>query len=101
LETRAVLRPLFAVALLLILAGVATVLGCASGQAGEPFKLVDMPEVERMLSQPDVAVIDANTKQTFEKNHLPGARHYKSAPFAEVLPADKTKRLVFYCASPS
>lgn len=101
MRTRLALRPLLAVAVLLLVAGAAAVLGCASSHAGEPFRLVGIPEVEQMLSQPDVAVIDANTKQTFEKNHLPGARHYKSAPFAEVLPADKTKRLVFYCASPS
>lgn len=97
---RAALRPIVTVALLLALAAIAA-LACTATQAGEPFELVDVAEVERMLAQPDVAIIDANTKETFQKNHLPGATHYKSAPFAQVLPADKAKRLVFYCASPS
>ena len=79
----------------------AAALGHGSTQAREPFALVGMDEVERMMSAPDVALVDANTKETFEKNHLPGARYYKSAPLAEVLPADKSKRIVFYCASPS
>lgn len=97
---RLALRPFVAVALLLILAA-AAFLGCAANRSGEPFAMVGMDEVERMMSQPGVAVIDANTKETFQKNHLPGAKHYKSAPFAEVLPADRTAALVFYCASPS
>ncbi len=97
---RATLRPLAAIALLLALAA-AAVLGCAGSRAGDPFALVGIPEVERMLSEPGVAVIDANPRDVFERNHLPGAKHYKSAPFAEVLPADKATRLVFYCASPS
>jgi hypothetical protein len=93
-------RPLAAVGLLLALAGAAT-FACAANRSREPYSLVGMDEVERMLSQPDVAIIDANTRETFRKNHLPGARYYKSAPLAQVLPADKSTRLVFYCASPS
>jgi hypothetical protein len=100
LPSRATPRSFAAAALLLALAA-APVLGCAGNHAGDPFALVGIPEVERMLSEAGVVVIDANPKDVFEKNHLPGAKHYKSAPFAEVLPADKTTRLVFYCASPS
>jgi rhodanese-like protein len=97
---RAVLRPIIAVSLLLVLAAAAA-LGCAAHRGTDPFSMVGMDEVQRMLSEPDVVVIDANTRDTFVKNHLPGARYYKSAPFAQVLPADKSTRLVFYCASPS
>lgn len=97
---RAPLRPFATFALLALAA--APALGCAGNRsAGDPFALVGIPEVERMLSEPEVAVIDANPKDVFQRNHLPGAKHYKSAPFAEVLPAGKTTRLVFYCASPS
>jgi hypothetical protein len=99
LPVRAAPRLLFAVALLLALAAVVAP-ACAASRAHEPFTLVGMDEVQRMLSEPDVVVIDANPKDVFVKNHLPGARHYRSAPFAQVLPADKSKRLVFYCASP-
>lgn len=73
----------------------------SSAHAADPFTLVGIPEVEKMLSEPDVAVIDANPKDVYEKNHLPGAKHYRSAPFAQVLPADRKTRLVFYCASPT
>ena len=97
---RAILRPLVAIAFLAALAAAAT-LACAASRSRDPFQLVGVDEVQKMLSEPDVAVIDANPKDVFEKNHLPGARHYRSAPLAEVLPADKSMRLVFYCASPS
>jgi 3-mercaptopyruvate sulfurtransferase SseA len=99
LPVRAILRPLIAIAFLVALAAAAT-LACAASRSKDPFKLVGMDEVQKMLSEPDVAIIDANPKDVFEKNHLPGARYYKSATLAEVLPADKATRLVFYCASP-
>ncbi len=92
-------RPLAAAALLLVLAST-PILACAANGRSEPFTLVGMDEVERMLSQPDVAIVDANTRETFVKNHLPGARYYKSAPFEQVLPADRSTRIVFYCANP-
>ena len=96
----AIWRPFVAIALLLVLA--AAVLGsCAAAKEREPFALVGIDEVERMMGEPDVAVIDANTRETFEKHHLRGATYYKAAPFAKVLPPDKATRLVFYCASPS
>jgi hypothetical protein len=100
LSRGAIVRPFVAVALLLVLAA-AALASCASAKEGQPFALVGIDEVERMMREPDVAVIDANTRDTFEKHRLPGATHYKSALFAEVLPRDKEKRLVFYCASPS
>jgi hypothetical protein len=95
-----ILRPFIAIALLAVLAAFAA-LACAASRGRDPFRMVGMDEVQGMLSQPDVAIIDANTKEVFQKNHLPGARYYKSAPFAQVLPADRSTRLVFYCASPS
>ncbi len=92
-----------ALAPLAIALACAAAMACARGGAtgGEPFSLVSIEAVERMLSEPGVAVIDANTKKTFDENHLPGARYYKSAPFAQLLPADKDARILFYCASPS
>ena len=75
---------------------------CATKHASEPFTLATLDEVERMLGDPRVAIVDANTRETFEAGHLPGARWYRSGPsLASVLPADKATRLVFYCASPS
>jgi hypothetical protein len=95
------LRPLL-VALLAALASAAT-LACARSGAGgdEPFTLVSIEAVERMLTDPGVTVIDANTRDTFEKGHLPRARFYRSAPLGQLLPADKDAAVVFYCAAPS
>jgi hypothetical protein len=93
--------PLLARAVSLAAVGLALVACAESSSAKEPFALVSIDDVQKMLGAPDVSIIDANTRQTFEEHHLPGARHYKAAPFAEVLPPDKEQRLVFYCASPS
>ena len=54
------------------------------------------------FADPKVAIVDANTRETFGGGHLPGARWYREGPsLAAVLPADKATRLVFYCSGPS
>jgi rhodanese-related sulfurtransferase len=75
-------------------------LACARGDR-EPFATASIDEVERMLADPGVVVVDANTPEVFRRNHLPGARRWKSAPAAQILPAEKDRPIVFYCASPS
>jgi rhodanese-related sulfurtransferase len=76
------------------------VFALAGGNQAEPFALVAMDEVERMVGKPDVFIVDANPEDVFRKNHLPGAQWYRSKPFAQLLPAQKDQRLVFYCANP-
>jgi len=74
--------------------------GCATSR--EPFTMVSVDDVARMLGEPGVAIVDANPREVFEEGHLPGARWYRSGPtLASVLPNDHSTRLVFYCASPS
>jgi rhodanese-related sulfurtransferase len=85
----------------LAVSGAILAAGCAQRAGAEPFERVSLEQVEAMLGQPDVVVIDANTEGTFRKHHLPGAIYWKSAPLARLLPAEKEKRVVFYCASPS
>jgi len=68
--------------------------------AAEPFQMVTLDEVEKMLAAKDVAVYDANPEEVFRKNHLPGARFVSGELEANSLPSDKTTRLVFYCANP-
>lgn len=75
-------------------------LACAGDARGEPFTIVSMDEVEKMVGKPDVFVVDANPQDVFVKGHVPGARWWRSAPLAQLLPADKDRPLVFYCASP-
>jgi rhodanese-related sulfurtransferase len=89
------IRPAVAAAAALV-----AVAALAGERQGEPFTLLSMDQVERMVGKPDVAIVDANPEEVFRKNHLPGARWYRSAPFAQVLPARKDVPVVFYCASP-
>ena len=77
------------------------VVACAE-QKGEPFGLLSLDDVEKMVGKPGVFIVDANDRDVFAKNHLPGANWYKAAPFAELLPPDKSgTTLVFYCAGPT
>jgi hypothetical protein len=92
--------PKRAATLLVVAAALAS--ACAPKRPAEPFTLVTLDEVERMLGDPGVAVVDANTYDTFREGHLPGARWYRAGPsLASVLPADRATRLVFYCTGPS
>lgn len=94
--------PRHAAVLSLLVIAAAALLGC-SGRSGqrEPFSTVSLDDAERMMGEPGVVVIDANSRGTFEQNRLPGAVHHEAAPFTELLPPDRDARLLFYCASPS
>lgn len=76
------------------------VLACAGDRKGEPFTMISLDEVEKLVGRPGVFVVDANPQDVFVKGHVPGARWWRSAPLAQLLPADKDRALVFYCASP-
>jgi hypothetical protein len=78
------------------------VVACAGDkEKGEPFTFVSVDQVEQMIGRPDVFVVDANPEDVFKKNHVPGAHWWRTAPLAQLLPAQKDQSLVFYCASPS
>lgn len=65
----------------------------------EPTRLT-LSEVEAQLGKPGVFLFDANPKDFYEHGHLPGARWVKfDAVTAEVLPPERTARLIFYCAN--
>jgi 3-mercaptopyruvate sulfurtransferase SseA len=70
----------------------------AAGAADLPMVSVD--DVEKMLGAPDVRIYDANTREVFEKAHLPGAIFVDARSLAATLPQDKSLRLVFYCKNP-
>ncbi len=87
--------------LVALLAATAIAAGCARRASGEPFTLVTIDDVARMIGDPRVAIVDANPRDVFERAHVPGARWYREGPsLASVLPPDKGAKLVFYCASP-
>ncbi len=86
----------------LVVAAAAIAAACATKRSGEPFTMVTVDDVARMLGDPRVAIVDANPREVFQEGHVPGARWYRSGPsLASALPADRSTRLVFYCASPS
>ncbi len=89
--------------LLAAAAALASASACAaSRRAADPFTIVSVDEVAGLLGSPAVAIVDANPQDVYREGHVPGARWYRSGPsLASVLPADKSTRLVFYCASPS
>jgi rhodanese-related sulfurtransferase len=78
----------------------ATVLGCSRSRA-DAFTTLTVDQVEHLLRAPDVRVFDANTRDTFEDGHVPGATFIDTKTLAGALPKDKSTRLVFYCKSPS
>ncbi len=87
--------------LALALISAATVAAGCARRSSEPYTIVSVDEVQRMLGDPRVVIVDANPYEVFQQGHVPGARWYGDAPtLAAVLPADRTTRLVFYCASP-
>jgi len=67
--------------------------------AGERFQSLTIAEVDAMRGAADVALFDVNPAEVYERNHLPGAR-LVAGELASLLPADKSVRLVFYCANP-
>ncbi len=87
--------------ILVALVALGALLALASARKAEPVGRLSVDDVERMLGAPDVFVVDANPEDVFRKHHVPGARWWRSVPLAQLLPADKDRRLVFYCAAPS
>ena len=48
-----------------------------------------------------MTVVDVNSRQSWDRAHVPGAWHLDPAGVdASGLPADKTAALVFYCSNP-
>jgi rhodanese-related sulfurtransferase len=69
-------------------------------RASDDLAMLSVADVEKMLGASDVRVYDANTREVYEKGHLPGATFVDSKSLLASLPQDKTTRLVFYCKNP-
>jgi rhodanese-related sulfurtransferase len=69
-------------------------------RADDPFEMISIDEVAKLLGTPGVRVYDANTRQTYEEAHLPGATFVTSKTVAKELPQDKDARLIYYCKNP-
>ena len=64
-------------------------------------KSISPDEVLKQVRAKQVAVFDVNSEQSWQKAHVPGAKHLDSGSFgAGDLPSDKNSSLVFYCGNP-
>jgi rhodanese-related sulfurtransferase len=64
-------------------------------------KSISPEDLHRQVQAKQVSVFDVNSTQSFEKAHVPGAKHLDAASFTPGdLPSDKNSSLVFYCSNP-
>jgi len=94
--------------LAVVLAGAAAV-GCSndkakSGEHAEQFTVMSIDEVDKAIAANMATAIDCNGDRTRKKSGvLPGAILISDEELfaASELPADKGRRLVFYCSGPT
>lgn len=71
--------------------------GCSKGE--DKFGRLTVDQVAELVAKNDATLIDANTAGRFRQSHVPGAKWLQFNKIeASDLPADKTRKLVFYCA---
>jgi rhodanese-related sulfurtransferase len=65
-------------------------------------KTISPDELHRLVQNREhVSVIDVNSRQSWMKARVPGARNLDPADYKDSdLPADKNDVLVFYCSNP-
>jgi hypothetical protein len=81
------------------LATVALLTAAPARAADDPFQMLSVDDVSKLVGATDVKIFDANGRDVYEANRLPGAI-FVEKPLAKVLPKDQTTRLVFYCRNP-
>ena len=71
-----------------------------TAETSESLATITVADVAAGLSNGTVRVYDANRQETFNEHHVPGATwvHYENLS-AEVLPEDRSQKIVFYCAN--
>jgi len=86
---------------LLVAAGIALFACTARADAkGEGFGELTPDQVLNLISKHEADVFDNNDEKTFAKGHVPTAKwvSFKDVTASD-LPADKSRKLVFYCAN--
>lgn len=63
---------------------------------------VSLDELKKLIETKTVFLIDANSRKTYDRGHLPGALSFtkNEKDFASLLPKDKNAVLVAYCGGP-
>lgn len=86
----------------------ATASGCSkddkADKAHSDLPMVSVDEVDKGMAADQLTVVDCNGDKTRKKHGIvPGAVLIEDEETftADVLPADKTRKLVFYCSGPS
>jgi rhodanese-related sulfurtransferase len=70
----------------------------ASASSEAELRPVTVEELAGYIARNEVAVIDNNGQERYARGHIPGARWVgHDQVTAEVLPADRAARVVFYC----
>ena len=67
--------------------------------AEEAFGRLSVDEVEALINAGEATVFDNNSEARFAEGHLPGAIWARYDAVTPLLPADKERKLVFYCAN--
>ena len=65
-------------------------------------KTISPDDLHRLVQTPGrVSVFDVNSRQSWTRAHVPGAKNLDPADFSDdELPQDKSGALVFYCSNP-
>lgn len=64
-------------------------------------KTVSPEALLRLVQAGQVTTFDVNSRQSWERAHVPGATHLDPVAFSAAdLPADPARPLVFYCSNP-
>jgi len=64
---------------------------------------VSLSDLKNLVAQKKATIIDVNSSESFQKNHIPGAIHYSSnqSHFEKMLPEKKDTLIIAYCGGPS
>lgn len=64
---------------------------------------ISRTELNQLVTTKSAFVVDVNSKESYQKNHVPTAVHFGSTEdqFAQILPKDKKELIVAYCGGPS
>ncbi|MEO5970289.1 MAG: rhodanese-like domain-containing protein [Bdellovibrionia bacterium] len=68
----------------------------------EHYPLISHAALTQSIQAKSITVIDVNSQDSFNKNHVTGAFHYGSheSDFDKLLPAKKDAQIVAYCGGP-
>lgn len=74
--------------------------GCCGGECCAAIVKLTTEDLAKIVAEKKAVVIDVNAPERYAKGHVPGAKNVAFDKVTEKdLPADKTTRLVFYCAN--